>query len=92
MSKKQCEPAGPGWNQRFGRLDAVYELVDTTDDEMYYPIGIFLSLEEAVSAVESRDRPWNLSDQAYDCDGATIEIRKRRIGLHGHRFETVKTW
>lgn len=72
--------------------EVVYELVDTTDYETYYPVGVFLTMDDAVSAVESKAQPWNLSDQAYDCDCATLEIRERKIGLHGPRYKTVKKW
>jgi len=60
----------------------IFEIVDVSDEEAYFTIGIFLSLQEAIAAIEAKAAPWTLCDNAmYAGDYASIEIRSRRIGL-----------
>jgi hypothetical protein len=60
----------------------IYEIVDTSDEECYFAIGVFLSLEEAVSAIEAKPQPWKLCESAmYSEDYACIEIRRRKVGI-----------
>ena len=66
------------------RKQSAFELVDRTDEEMYYPLGIFLTLKDAVDAVEQQAEPWQLSEQAYDGDYVRLEIRERQVGLSQH--------
>ena len=55
----------------------VYEIVNFTDDEMYLPIGIFSSLENAIAMVESwGDNPE--LDNAHD-DFQKVTIRERPL-------------
>ena len=37
----------------------VYEVRDTTDDEIYYTLGIFLTKESAINAIKEIDRHGN---------------------------------
>lgn len=61
----------------------IFEIIDATSDEAYYPIGLFLSLEDAVAQIEGRPRPWELCENAmFDGESAAIEIRKRGIGIN----------
>lgn len=63
-------------------MSAIFEIVDATSDEAYYQIGVFLTLEDAVNAIEAKDRPWELCENAmFSGEAAVIEIRKRRIGI-----------
>jgi hypothetical protein len=73
----------------------VYEVVDATDDERYYPLGIFLSQKEAVRAVQSLSRTdkaisWIVDESDNNCE--RIEIRKREIGWseHGVTVQTIE--
>ena len=60
----------------------VFEVVDVSDEEAFYTIGVFLSLQEAIAAIEAKAAPWTLCDNAmYAGDYASMEIRSRRIGL-----------
>ena len=57
----------------------VYEVLDTSDDEAYYTLGIFLSLEDAEKAIkEVESESESLSE--YSEDYEEITIRKRKIG------------
>lgn len=63
---------------------AVFELTDVTDEEMYYPIGIWLTLGEAIAYVDRCKEPDDLgSDQCHD-DTCRVEIRERKIGRSTH--------
>jgi hypothetical protein len=61
----------------------VYEVVDSSSDEMYYPLGVFLSQAEAHRAIQSRSRTdraisWVADDS--DSDFECIRIKKRKVG------------
>ena len=65
----------------------IYEAVDATSDEQYIPLGLWLSLEEALKNFEG-DKP----AQDYDGDGScVVEIREREIGWseHGKLLATI---
>lgn len=54
----------------------VYELLDSSDEEQYYTLGVFETLEDVESALG--DEPWDL---AYKTDEyVQLEVRKRWIG------------
>lgn len=63
-------------------IEAVYELSDASDDETYWPLGIFLSLEDAIAAVEGCEEPWGLPDHETD-DYCKLAINERPIGFGG---------
>lgn len=61
----------------------VYEVLDYTDDEMYYPLGIFKSLHQAENHIIESEKP----DRAiswHACETERIVIRKRKIGWSGN--------
>jgi hypothetical protein len=58
---------------------------------MYYPIGVFTSLAEAIQVVEGKAEPWTLSDQADYNDFCRLEVRERKLGL-SERGKCVKQW
>lgn len=61
----------------------VFEVIDATDDEMYYPLGVFLSQKEAVAAIkksEDEDNPISMWAGMSDSDNETIKVRKRKVG------------
>ncbi len=62
----------------------VYEVCDTTDDEMYFPMGIFPSKESAIEAVKkcAEDSP-DYPMTEYDPDEyERVEIRERKLGMY----------
>lgn len=62
-------------------MECVYEVIDQTDDEMYYPIGMFLSAEEAEAKIRMHDEDDTpVSESGANGEYETIAIRKRKIG------------
>jgi hypothetical protein len=68
----------------------IYEVVDGTDDERYYTLGVFLTKEEASAVLDSEGPPNNEDDP----DSVTIEVRSRPIGFFPHAYTTIarRTW
>jgi hypothetical protein len=66
-------------------LSSVFELTDCTDEECYFPIGIWLTLAEAVAYVDKcGDDPNRVSSDAFHDDYCRVEIRERQIGPSTH--------
>jgi len=55
---------------------SIFELVDNTSEETYFPMGLFLTLEDAINAVKDRSEPPTDDPEEY----AKLEIRERRVG------------
>ena len=71
----------------------IYEVTDRTDEESYYPIGLFLSLSDAIKAIEAESEPWELCETAVEYgDDATIEIRERHIGINALDIGKLVWW
>jgi hypothetical protein len=70
--------------------DTVYEVVDATDDEQYYPLGIFLSPEQALSLLDGAEPPYDENG----VDSVTLEVRGRKVGFKPNHFWVVasRTW
>lgn len=58
----------------------IYEVVDITDEEIYYPIGVFLTAQEAIEAIKWNPAPWHLCEMASE-GFARIAIKQRKLGL-----------
>lgn len=64
----------------------LFEVVDATDEERYYPLGIFLDLASAVEAAQEHAPPrW---EPMVD-DHAVVEIRLRTVGLSGGDYSVL---
>lgn len=80
-----------GDNARFalvptGEKVELFEVVDATDEERYYPLGIFLDLASAVEAAQEHAPPrW---EPMVD-DHAVVEIRLRTVGLSGGDYSVI---
>jgi len=60
----------------------VFEIADVSDEEAYFTIGVFLSLEEAVAAIEAQAEPWTLCDSAmFAGENASMEIRRKKLNV-----------
>ena len=55
---------------------SVFELVDCTNDETYFPMGLFLSLEDALAQVKDRKKPPTDDPEEF----VRMEVRERQIG------------
>lgn len=72
--------------------ESVFEVVDTTDEDMYFTMGVFLTLNAATKAL-NECTPKNMpSDYDHD-DFCRIEIRERRFGWSGiGKTVQVREW
>lgn len=63
----------------------MYEVVDCTSEETFYPLAIYLTLDDAIAAcmVDSPEEIGCVDHDEWD-DSVRIEIRERRIGPSGH--------
>jgi len=60
----------------------IFEIADVSDEECFFTIGVFLSLEDAVAAIEAKEEPWTLCEAAmFDGESASMEIRKKKLGI-----------
>jgi len=59
--------------------DSIFELSDHSDEESYYPMGIYFSLEDAIKDASEGDEPVN----EFDSDVVISEVRERKIGWGG---------
>jgi hypothetical protein len=55
---------------------SIFELVDNTSEETYFPMGLFLTLEDVINAVKDRSEPPIDDPEEY----VKLEIRERRVG------------
>ena len=70
---------------------SVFEVVDATDEENYFTLGVFLSLADAMREVESCDEPDDLGGDHGDHEEyCVVEIRERKIGWGGIGREVAK--
>ena len=68
-----------------------YEVCDTSDDEMYFSMGIFLSKESAIEAVKklAADSPDCSITEYYPDEYERIEVRERKVGMSDTDSNTV---
>ena len=64
-------------------MKIVYELVDNTDDEQYFPLGLFETKEEAVYIVHQADSDGCRVGDSGDNDMETITVFERELGMSG---------
>ena len=69
----------------------VFELVDCTDDENYFPMGLFISLEDALAQVRDLNEPPTDDPEEF----VRMEVRKRQMGKlrlwdNGKTVATIK--
>lgn len=57
---------------------SIFELVDATDDETYYTLGMYLDLNEAIDNAVTGDTPPTDSEEYV-----LLEIRERPLGFSG---------
>lgn len=57
----------------------IFELVDCTDDEMYFTIGLFFSLHDAIQAIKAHGKDEAIIE--YSEDYEKVEVRQRNVGF-----------
>lgn len=68
----------------YPNLKSIYEIVDYTNDEMYYSLGVFPDLDTAIKAIDNKNL-YELDEfDSRDCGFFTVEIRERAIGWSGN--------
>lgn len=78
--REAAQPAHPVGSGALGRGRMIYELIDATDYETHWTLGIWPTKEEAIAAVDARnDDPNRMTDQDQ-AESCTFEIRERQIG------------
>lgn len=65
----------------------VYEVIDRSDDEQYYPLGIFLDRESALKVLDADKPPLNDGDLDY----VTHEVRIRPVGFNPYAERAIAT-
>ena len=70
--------------------EQIFEVVDATDDERYYTLGLFLTEQAAMSLLDGDEPPCNEDDT----ESVTVQVRSRPIGFHPHAYTPVasRTW
>lgn len=63
---------------------SVFEVVDATDDEQYFPVGIFATLAEAEKELAACKDPSDVGTPLDYDDFFAVEIRERKLGWHDH--------
>jgi len=67
----------------------LYELADRTDEEVYCPVGIYETLDEAIEEAtsweeeEDGEPPYGPDSWGPDASVRTLEIRQRPMGYGG---------
>lgn len=71
-------------------MSDVYEVVDTTDDEMYFTTGVYSKLELALASLDEPEPP-----QTYHCHDdwgcAKFDVRQRPLDTWSEGGEAVAT-
>ena len=66
----------------------IYEVVDATNNETYYPLALYLILDEAISSIENiTPDEWN--SDGYIDDYTKIEVRERSLGWRSEVGDVV---
>ena len=71
-------------------MDVIYEVIDSTNDEMYFTLGIFVSLDDLKDRLITFDKNSAISDSGPNEDVEVIEVKERKIGW-GEHGKTVFT-
>jgi len=74
-------------------MDVIFEVRDTTDDENYYPLGLFESLDEVKKIIADHNESGEaITEYGSDCgteDHESITVVERKIGWHSDNYKTV---
>lgn len=82
MNKQTMEQPAKAMNGQY-----VYEVVDNTSEETYWPCGVFLTAESAIGAIEDICDPRQFNSYGFvfsDDDLFIAEVRQRKVGISGH--------
>lgn len=63
----------------------VYEIVDCSNDEFYYTMGIYFDEQEAIKELEHNE----YHHAHYPEEHVKMEVRQRRVGYSQNNYKTV---
>jgi len=65
-------------------------VVDATDEERYWPMGVFLNEAEAMAVLDAVEPPNNEGEH----EAVTFEVRRRKTGFAPHDYTKIaeRTW
>ena len=64
-------------------MDSIFEIIDSTNDEMFFPLGVFNTFEEAKEKITNYQKDESIGEDPYD-EYEKIEIVEREFGWSGH--------
>ena len=71
------------WKEVVNKNKCIYEIVDYTDPERYYPLGIYDSYEEAIGVIRDKEyKSKPISEWAVEAE--TIKVLERKKGWSGN--------
>lgn len=68
---------------------SVFEVIDYSNDEIYFSLGVFLTLEDAKYEI-NQDDPLEISNDKDLEDFVVYVIRERKIGMSGEGREVYR--
>ena len=68
----------------------IFEAVDRTDEDMYFTVGLWPTLETAINAFDNVTDPDEFSNDVCHEEYCIIEIRERKIGWSDTGIERAK--
>lgn len=71
-------------------MNHIFEVVDATDDERYYTLGLFETEPLAMAVLDGASPPYNDDDP----ESVKVEVRRRPFGFHPHAWDKIaeRTW
>lgn len=76
-------PPPPACKPPRKEITEVFDVIDVSDEDIFYPLGIFLSLEDAKKALKAGPSDDWESESFQHTDICTVEVRTRPIGFGG---------
>lgn len=71
-------------------MDKVYEIVDYTDEDRYYPLGVFASMGDVIEALEKVESEYRPISPWQDEEFETIVVREREMGWSDNGREVMR--
>lgn len=71
-------------------MSRVFEVVDATNEELYYTLGVYLNIHEALALLDGKSPPYSDDNP----ESVKIEVRERRLGFYPHDYRVLasRTW
>jgi len=78
-------------------MESVFEIIDQTNDEMYWPLAVFPTLKDAKEAISDWPNDDHISEFNYEDEFEVIHIVERKLGWSGagrvvYKLERITTY